>query len=124
MIAPFVIAGVGMGLVFAPSATALLATLGIVDHAKASGVNSTVREIGLALGTAVLTAIFLGAGGELVPDLYVEAARPAVFVGGIVLVISAVAALWLPAGRSASESPAQPVATSAVAGTSTRSGQV
>ena len=100
MVAPFVIAGVGMGLVFAPSATALLATLGIVDHAKASGVNSTVREIGLALGTAVLTAIFLGAGGELVPDLYVEAARPAVFVGGIVLVISAIAALWLPAGRA------------------------
>lgn len=99
MVAPFVIAGVGMGLVFAPSATALLATLGIVDHAKASGVNSTVREIGLALGTAVLTAIFLGAGGELVPDLYVEAARPAVFVGGIVLAISAVAALWLPSGR-------------------------
>ena len=123
MIAPFVIAGVGMGLVFAPSATALLATLGIVDHAKASGVNSTVREIGLALGTAVLTAIFLGAGGELIPDLYVEAARPAVFVGGIVLVISAIAALWLPAGRSA-QSPTQPVATSAVAGTSTRSGQV
>ncbi len=101
MVAPFVIAGVGMGLVFAPSATALLATLGIVDHAKASGVNSTVREIGLALGTAVLTAIFLGAGGELVPDLYVEAARPAVFVGGIVLVISAIVALWLPSGRSA-----------------------
>ncbi|WP_341577744.1 DHA2 family efflux MFS transporter permease subunit [Microbacterium schleiferi] len=129
MVAPFVIAGVGMGLVFAPSATALLATLGIVDHAKASGVNSTVREIGLALGTAVLTAIFLGAGGELVPDLYVEAARPAVFVGGIVLVISAIAALWLPAGRSAPESrarggEAQPVATSAAAGTSTRSGQV
>ncbi|HBS07610.1 MAG TPA: MFS transporter [Microbacterium sp.] len=123
MITPFVIAGVGMGLMFAPSATALLATLGIVDHAKASGVNSTVREIGLALGTAVLTAIFLGAGGELIPDLYVEAARPAVFVGGIVLVVSAIAALWLPAGRSA-QSPTQPVATSAVAGTSTRSGQV
>ncbi len=123
MVAPFVIAGVGMGLVFAPSATALLATLGIVDHAKASGVNSTVREIGLALGTAVLTAIFLGAGGELIPDLYVKAARPAVFVGGIVLVVSAIAALWLPAGRSA-QSPTQPVATSAVAGTSTRSGQV
>ena len=119
MIAPFVIAGVGMGLVFAPSATALLATLGIVDHAKASGVNSTVREIGLALGTAVLTAIFLGAGGELLPDLYVAAARPAVFVGGIVLVISAIAALWLPAGRAL-----EPDATSAVAGTSTRSGQV
>jgi EmrB/QacA subfamily drug resistance transporter len=43
LVAPFVLAGIGMGLVFAPSATALLATLGLIDHAKASGVNSTVR---------------------------------------------------------------------------------
>lgn len=100
LVAPFIMAGVGMGLVFAPSATALLATLGTVDHAKASGVNSTVREIGLALGTAVMTAIFVGAGGELRPDLYVDAARPAVLVGAAVLLVGMLVALWLPAGRS------------------------
>ncbi|WP_022877337.1 MFS transporter [Microbacterium sp. B19] len=100
LVPPFVFAGVGMGLVFAPSATALLATLDVVDHAKASGVNSTVREIGLALGTAVMTAIFVGAGGQLVPDLYVDAARPAIFVGSAVLLVAAGLALLLPAGRS------------------------
>ncbi len=100
LIAPFIMAGVGMGLVFAPSATALLATLGGLDHAKASGVNSTVREIGIALGTAVMTAIFVGAGGELQPDLYVDAARPAVLVGSAVLFAGAIATMWLPAGRS------------------------
>ncbi len=100
LVAPFIMAGVGMGLVFAPSATALLATLGLIDHAKASGVNSTVREIGLALGTAVMTAIFVGAGGELRPDLYVDAARPAVLVGAAVLLVGMLVALWLPAGRS------------------------
>ncbi|WP_224751844.1 DHA2 family efflux MFS transporter permease subunit [Microbacterium helvum] len=100
LIAPFVMAGVGMALVFAPSATALLATLGLVDHAKASGVNSTVRELGVALGTAVMTAIFVGAGGELLPDMYVDAARPAVFTGAAVLFAAAIVALWLPSGRS------------------------
>ncbi|KHK99861.1 major facilitator transporter [Microbacterium mangrovi] len=100
MVVPFVMAGIGMGLVFAPSATALLATLGLADHAKASGVNSTLREIGIALGTAVLTAVFLGAGGQLVPALYVTAAQPAVLTGAGVLFATAVAALWLPAGRS------------------------
>ncbi|HAN24601.1 MAG: MFS transporter [Microbacterium sp.] len=99
MVAPFVLAGVGMGLVFAPSATALLSTLGIADHAKASGVNSTVREIGVALGTAVMTAIFVGAGGQLRPDMYVDAARPAVLTGAAVLLVTAVLALFLPAGR-------------------------
>ncbi|GAA3032853.1 MFS transporter [Microbacterium dextranolyticum] len=100
LIAPFVLSGVGMGLVFAPMATALLATLGVVDHAKASGVNSTVREIGLALGTAVMTAIFVGAGGQLRPDMYVDAARPAVFTGAAVLFVGVVAALLLPSGRA------------------------
>ncbi|NLP84254.1 MFS transporter [Microbacterium sp. CFH 90308] len=101
LIAPFIMAGVGMALVFAPSATALLATLGLLDHAKASGVNSTVRELGVALGTAVMTAIFVSAGGELLPDLYVDAARPAVLTGAGVLLVATIAALWLPAGRSA-----------------------
>ncbi|MDQ4214319.1 DHA2 family efflux MFS transporter permease subunit [Microbacterium sp. ASV81] len=101
LVAPFILAGVGMGLVFAPSATALLATLGLVDHAKASGVNSTVRELGVALGTAVMTAIFVGAGGQLLPDHYVDAARPAVLTGSAVLFAATLIALLLPAGRGA-----------------------
>ena len=106
LIVPFVMAGVGMALVFAPSATALLATLGLVDHAKASGVNSTVRELGVALGTAVMTAIFVSAGGELLPDLYVDAARPAVFTGAAVLLAATVVALWLPSGKATHAAPA------------------
>ncbi|MFT4230722.1 MAG: DHA2 family efflux MFS transporter permease subunit [Microbacterium sp.] len=112
LVLPFVMAGVGMGLVFAPSATALLATLGAVDHAKASGVNSTVREIGIALGTAVMTAVFVGAGGELRPELYVDAARPAVLVGSATLFAATIAALWLPAGRAATADAPAAVAAS------------
>lgn len=104
LIVPFIMAGVGMGLVFAPSATALIATLGTVDHAKASGVNSTVREVGIALGIAVMTAIFVGSGGELRSDLYVDAARPAVLAGSGILLAAAIAGLWLPAGRSTTAS--------------------
>ena len=100
LVAPFIVAGIGMGLVFAPSATAVLATLGPDDHAKASGTNSTLREIGVALGIAVLTAVFVSAGGELTPELYVDAARPAVFTGAAVLLAATVAGLWLPNGRS------------------------
>ncbi|MEV4773945.1 DHA2 family efflux MFS transporter permease subunit [Microbacterium sp. LWH12-1.2] len=108
LIPPFILAGIGMGLVFAPSATALLATLGLVDHAKASGVNSTIRELGVALGTAVMTAIFVGAGGQLTPDLYVDAAKPAVLAGAAVLLVATVVALWLPSGRSTSAPASAP----------------
>jgi hypothetical protein len=92
-----------MGLVFAPISTALLATMRSEDHAKASGTNSSLREIGVALGIAVLTAVFLGAGGKLTPTGYVAAAVPAVVVGGSALALSAIIALALPAGRASHE---------------------
>lgn len=101
MVPAFLFAGVGMGLVFAPSSTAVLAHILPVDTAKASGTNSTLREIGVALGIAVLTAVFTGAGGELTPTGYVDAAIPAVAVGGAVVLASAIVALFLPAGRTA-----------------------
>jgi MFS family permease len=99
MLPAFIAAGLGMSLVFAPSSTAVLANLSPHDTAKGSGTNSTVREIGVALGIAVLTAVFTGAGGELTPTGYVDAAIPAVAVGGAVLLATAIASLFLPAGR-------------------------
>ena len=99
MLPAFISAGVGMGLVFAPSSTAVLANMRPEDSAKASGTNSTVREIGVALGIAVLTAVFTGAGGQLTPTGYVDAAIPAVFTGAAVVLATAVVGLFLPAGR-------------------------
>jgi len=99
MLPGFIVAGIGMGLVFAPSATAVLTNMVPDDHAKASGANSTLREIGTALGVAVLTAVFTGAGGQLTPTGYVDAAIPAVYVGAAVLAIGAVIAIALPHGR-------------------------
>jgi EmrB/QacA subfamily drug resistance transporter len=101
MVGPFILAGIGMGLVFAPSSTAVLANIAPDDTAKASGTNSTLREIGVALGTAVLTAVFTGAGGQLTPTGYVDAAHPAVLVGAAVVLATAIVALFLPVGRLA-----------------------
>ena len=101
LVGPFILAGVGMGLVFAPSSTAVLALMPAADSAKASGTNSTVREVGVALGIAVLTAVFTGAGGQLTPTGYVDAAVPAVLTGAAVVAATAVAAAFLPAGRLA-----------------------
>ncbi|HEY0260474.1 MAG TPA: MFS transporter [Lacisediminihabitans sp.] len=100
MLGAFLFAGVGMGLVFAPSSTAVLADIAADDRAKASGTNSTLREIGVALGIAVLTAVFTGAGGELTPTGYVDAAVPAITVGAFVLLGSAALSLLLPSGRT------------------------
>ncbi|WP_374007236.1 DHA2 family efflux MFS transporter permease subunit [Leifsonia sp. LS-T14] len=103
---PFLLAGIGMGLVFAPSSTAVLANMRPADHAKASGTNSTLREVGVALGVAVLTAVFTGAGGTLTPTGYVDAAIPAVWVGAGVLGAAALISLALPGRRAAARSAA------------------
>lgn len=93
------ICGIGMGLVFAPLAAAVLAGIAPEDQATASGANSTTREIGIALGIAILTAVFLASGGTLTPDGFTTAAIPAVQLGGAALAAAALAALALPGRR-------------------------
>jgi EmrB/QacA subfamily drug resistance transporter len=100
MVPAFIMAGVGMGLTFAPGLTAVLANITPDDSAKASGTNATLRELGGALGIAVLTVIFTSAGGTLTPSGFVSAARPAILIGAVVLVLSTTLAAFLPAGRS------------------------
>ncbi|WP_394554023.1 DHA2 family efflux MFS transporter permease subunit [Agromyces sp. MMS24-JH15] len=107
LVAPFLLAGVGMALVFAPMSTAVLQDMPADDQAKASGTNSTLRELGVALGIAVLTAVFTGAGGELTPTGYVDAAVPAVLTGAAALAAGFVGALFLPRrSKGAADAPA------------------
>jgi MFS family permease len=96
----YVAAGLGMGLAFSPISNAVLASVAPEDHAKANGANSTLREIGVALGIAVLTAVFTGAGGTLTPSGFVTAAQPAVLVGAAAVAVGALLALLLPSGRA------------------------
>jgi EmrB/QacA subfamily drug resistance transporter len=96
LVPAFVMAGVGMGLTFAPNATAVLADMKDADHATASSTNATLRETGVALGIAVLTAVFLGAGGSLTPTGYTDALAPALLVGAAFVVVALVAALFMP----------------------------
>ena len=98
-VAPLVLAGVGMGLTFAPASTAVLQDLPSEDFAIASSANATIREFGVTLGVATLTAVFLGAGGQLTPAGYEGAVGPALVTGAIAVGIATVAALFLPGRR-------------------------
>nr|MCW2727559.1 drug resistance transporter, EmrB/QacA subfamily [Aeromicrobium sp.] len=102
-IVPLLLAGVGMGLTFAPSATAVLDGLPDDDFAMASSANATLREFGVALGVALLAAVFLGNGGELTPTGYTGAIGPALLTGAGAVVIAVIAALFAP-GRKPSAS--------------------
>jgi hypothetical protein len=107
MLPGFLLGGIGMGLVFAPSSTAVLARMTDADNAKASGTNATVREVGVALGVAALSAVFTATGGLFTPTGFVVGATPAVLVGSAALGLATLLALLLPVGRpSAAPAPA------------------
>lgn len=92
----FVLAGIGMGLTFAPSATAVLADMSPDDPATASSTNSTIREIGVALGVAVLVAVFRANGGTLTPEGYASGLHAAILTGAAVVALGALSTMWLP----------------------------
>jgi EmrB/QacA subfamily drug resistance transporter len=95
-VVPLAMAGVGMGLTFAPSATAVLQGLPDEDFAVASSSNSTVREFGVAFGIALLTAVFLGNGGEISPLGYDGAIGPALLTGAAAVAVAVAAAIFAP----------------------------
>src|SRR4051812_28194271 len=105
-VGPLAMAGVGMGLTCAPSATAVLQGLPDSDFATASSANSTVREFGVALGIALLVAVFLGNGGQITPTGYDGAIGPALLTGAAAVAGGRVAAVFAPGqGRSQGVAP-------------------
>lgn len=99
-IAPLAMAGIGMGLTFAPSATAVLDGLPEDEFAVASSANSTIREFGVALGVALLTAVFLSNGGTITPEGYDGAAGPALLTGAAAVLVAMIASLAAPGRQS------------------------
>lgn len=103
LVAPLVLAGIGMGLTFAPMSTAVLDGLPGDDLAVASSANNTIREFGVALGIAVIVAVFQGFGGTISPDGYAGAVGPALVAAAAAVAVALAAAFLVPAraGRSA-----------------------
>ncbi|MFC6014422.1 MFS transporter [Nocardia lasii] len=95
-VAPFVLGGIGMGLTFAPSSTIVMASASTADQGMASGINSTVREVGVAMGIAVLASVFASHGSYSDPQAYVDGLVPAVWVGAGLVACAAVVAVFLP----------------------------
>jgi len=96
MIVPFIMAGAGMALVFAPSANAVLASVLPSQAGQASGASNAIRETGGVLGVAVLASVFTGQGGYATPHMFINGLIPAVWVGVAVLAAGALVTLVLP----------------------------
>ncbi|MBV9334313.1 MAG: MFS transporter, partial [Solirubrobacterales bacterium] len=118
MLIPFVLAGSGMALVFAPSANAVLSSVRTAQTGQASGATNAIRELGGVLGIALLATVFTSHGSYASPEAYVAGLKPALWVGAAVLAAGALIPLVLPFSTraSAAEHAAAETADAAAAG--------
>ncbi|MFJ3925625.1 MFS transporter [Streptomyces sp. NPDC090022] len=97
-----VLSGIGMALYFAPAANVLMSTVAPADQGRAAGTNSAMREVGGALGVAVLASVFSAQGGYESPQAFTDGTVPALWIGAGAVALAALLALLLPGKGRAS----------------------
>lgn len=96
-----IISGIGMGLFFAPASNLVMSSVRGSEQGIASGANNALREVGGALGIAIMGSIFAAQGGYETGQTFVDGLRPALVTGAAVVALAGVAALFIPTRRSA-----------------------
>lgn len=104
LVPAFVLAGLGMGLYFAPIARLTIDFAPVRLQGVASGTSNALRQLGTVLGVAVLGAVFSAVGGYASGLSFVNGLRTAQIVGATVLAIGAVLAFAIPAHAPVDES--------------------
>jgi EmrB/QacA subfamily drug resistance transporter len=102
-VGPFILAGVGMGLFFAPVANLVLSAVRPSEEGQASGANNAIRELGGVFGVAVLASVFARLGGYQSGNAFVDGMNPAILVGAAVVAVGAAAAFAIPKRRAATQ---------------------
>ncbi|OPG01960.1 MFS transporter [Streptomyces sp. GKU 895] len=95
-----IISGIGMGLFFAPASNLVMSSVRRSEQGIASGANNALREVGGALGIAIMGSIFSAQGGYETVQTFVEGLRPALVTGAGVVALAGVAALMIPRARA------------------------
>ena len=89
--APLLLAGVGVGLAVPTTVSASLRAVSPQQAGLASGVGSTLQNIGGVVGVATVTAVFAGTGSYLTPAGFVHGLRPALIALAILAALGAAA---------------------------------
>ncbi|MFF5369063.1 MFS transporter [Streptomyces sp. NPDC013187] len=105
-----IISGVGMALFFAPASHLVMSSVRPSEQGIASGANNALREVGGALGIAVMASIFAAQGGYETGQTFVDGMRPALVTGSAVVALAGIAALLIPTRRRTERqaAPAEP----------------
>ena len=105
-----IVSGIGMALYFAPASHLVMSSVRPSEQGIASGANNALREVGGALGIAVMASIFAAQGGYETGQTFVDGMRPALVTGSAVVALAGIAALLIPTRRRTERQtqPAEP----------------
>jgi EmrB/QacA subfamily drug resistance transporter len=113
-VVPLILIGIGMGASIAPTTTVAMRDIAAAQTGAASGVLNTARQVGAALGAAIVGAVLQNrlaatppgtAVGETFRAAFPSAARAALVVAAAVLLAGAVVALGI---RRTAAGPTRP----------------
>jgi len=105
LLAPFVVAGVGVSMAIPAAQNSVVASVPDAVLGKAAGANSMMRELGGVFGIAIAVAVFAAAGSYASPQAFIDGFAPATAAGAAFALIGAVVGLALP-GRRRAAAPA------------------
>ncbi|WP_329246663.1 MFS transporter [Streptomyces canus] len=94
-----ILSGIGMALFFAPASNLVMSSVRSEEQGIASGANNALREVGGALGIAVMASIFSAQGGYESGQSFVDGLRPALVTGAAVVAVAGIAALLIPSAK-------------------------
>ena len=100
LVIPFAMGGIGMSLVFAPAAYAVLASVREHEEGQASGALNAIREVGGVLGVAVLASVFAANGSYAAPQAFIVGVTAAMPDGAAVLGAGALIGLLIPSKKA------------------------
>ena len=98
-----ILSGIGMALFFAPASNLVMSSVLPKEQGIASGANNALREVGGALGIAIMSSIFAAQGGYESGLAFVDGLKPALVTGSSVVALAGVAALMIPTRRRAAQ---------------------
>jgi MFS family permease len=99
LVPPFVLAGAGTAVFFAPLTTAMLSAVAPEEHGQASGAATAVRELAAVFGVAALSLVFAGHGGYASHADFVRGFVPAMWLAAALAGAGVLAAFALPRVR-------------------------
>jgi MFS family permease len=105
LVAPLLLAGVGVSMAMPAAQNAILGSVGITEIGKASGIFNMARFLGGMFGIAAMVAVFSAKGAANSAAGFSVGFAPAMLVAAALSLLGALAGLALPARRRAAAAP-------------------